>query len=157
MIAASVSTLVVSWKEAADSQESVASEDLVIPMSWGRPSAGCLPSATKRRFASRNSPVIDELVRQEVGVVGAGNTNLTQHLADDQLDVLVVYVHSLGPIDLLYLFHQVALAGLYTLYLTDLLGIERSLRERGTGRYVLPFLDRQLCPPGNHVGLLALR
>jgi hypothetical protein len=35
--AASVSTRVVSWKEAADSHESVASDALVIPISIGRP------------------------------------------------------------------------------------------------------------------------
>src|SRR5690625_8005776 len=52
LIAASVSTLVVSWKEAADNQESVAKDALVIPMSSGRPAAGVPPSATVRRFSS---------------------------------------------------------------------------------------------------------
>ncbi len=52
---ASVSTRVVSWNEAADSHESVASDALVIPISSGRPSAGVLPSATSSRFVSRNS------------------------------------------------------------------------------------------------------
>ena len=45
-IAASVRTLVVSWKEAADSHDSVASDALVIPISTGRPEAGVPPSAT---------------------------------------------------------------------------------------------------------------
>ena len=54
-IAASVSTRVVSWKEAADSHDSVASDALVIPMSSGRPSAGRLPSATSRLFTLANS------------------------------------------------------------------------------------------------------
>ena len=53
-IAASVSTRVVSWKEAADSHDSVASEALVMPMSSGRPEAGVPPSATTRRFSSSN-------------------------------------------------------------------------------------------------------
>ena len=51
-MAASVRTRVVSWKEAADSQESVAREALVIPMSSGRPSAGRLPSWTRLRLTS---------------------------------------------------------------------------------------------------------
>ncbi len=51
-MAASVSTRVVSWNDAADSHESVASDAFVIPMSSGRPSAGCLPSSTRRRFVS---------------------------------------------------------------------------------------------------------
>ncbi len=41
-IAASVSTRVVSWNDAAESHESVASDAFVIPMSSGRPSAGLL-------------------------------------------------------------------------------------------------------------------
>ena len=48
-IAASVRTRVVSWNEAADSQLSVASDALVIPMSSGRPSAGRLPSCDQLR------------------------------------------------------------------------------------------------------------
>ena len=51
-MAASVSTRVVSWKEAAESQLSVASEALVMPMSSGRPSAGRLPSSTSVRLTS---------------------------------------------------------------------------------------------------------
>ena len=51
-IAASVSTRVVSWNEAADSHESVASDAFVIPMSSGRPSAGRLPASTSDRFSS---------------------------------------------------------------------------------------------------------
>ena len=51
-MAASVSTRVVSWKEAADSHESVASEALVMPIISGRPSAGFLPSCTSWRLTS---------------------------------------------------------------------------------------------------------
>jgi hypothetical protein len=51
-IAASVSTRVVSWNDAADSHDSVASEAFVMPMSTGRPSAGCLPSDTRWRLMS---------------------------------------------------------------------------------------------------------
>jgi hypothetical protein len=50
LIAASVRIRVVSWNEAADSHDSVASEAFVIPMSTGRPEAGSPPSATTRRF-----------------------------------------------------------------------------------------------------------
>ena len=49
-IAAWVSTRVVSWKEAADSHDSVASDALVIPISSGRPDAGRLPSPTASRL-----------------------------------------------------------------------------------------------------------
>ena len=45
-MAASVRTRVVSWKEAADSHDSVASDAFVIPISSGRPSAGLPPSVS---------------------------------------------------------------------------------------------------------------
>ena len=50
-IAASVSTRVVSWNDAADSHDSVASEALVMPISTGRAEAGSPPSPTTRRFS----------------------------------------------------------------------------------------------------------
>ncbi len=52
---ASVSTRVVSWNDAADSHESVASDAFVIPISSGRPSAGVLPASTSSLLTSRNS------------------------------------------------------------------------------------------------------
>ena len=44
----------VSWKEAADSHDSVASDAFVMPMSSGRPEAGAPPSDTMRRLSSSN-------------------------------------------------------------------------------------------------------
>ena len=55
LIAASVSTRVVSWNDAADNQESVANEAFVMPIRTGRPAAGSRPSATTRRLADSNS------------------------------------------------------------------------------------------------------
>ena len=46
LMAASVSTLVVSWKEAADKKDSVAREALVIPSKVRFPVAGVFPSAS---------------------------------------------------------------------------------------------------------------
>ena len=54
-MAASVSTLVVSWKEAADRNESVASDALVMPSKSGWPTGGSLPSAMRRLASSSNS------------------------------------------------------------------------------------------------------
>ena len=55
LMAASVSTRVVSWNEAAESQESVASAALVIPMRMGRADAADsgfpLPSTTSAFFS----------------------------------------------------------------------------------------------------------
>src|SRR5213075_1823484 len=51
MIAASVSTRVVSWNEAAEMNESVESEALVIPSSMCSYTAGCLPSPVALSFS----------------------------------------------------------------------------------------------------------
>ncbi len=55
-IAASVSTRVVSWKDAADSHDSVANEAFVMPISSARAEAGCPPSVTTLRLVDSNSP-----------------------------------------------------------------------------------------------------
>ena len=54
-MAASVRTLVVSWNDAADRNESVASEALVIPKSSGWPTGGFLPSAIRAVASFSNS------------------------------------------------------------------------------------------------------
>ena len=51
LIAASVRTRVVSWNDAADSHDSVASDALVIPINSGRADADCPPSVTRRRLS----------------------------------------------------------------------------------------------------------
>ena len=55
LTAASVSTRVVSWNDAAEMNERVCSEALVMPSSTGCAVAGFLPSATNRALASSNS------------------------------------------------------------------------------------------------------
>ncbi|CPH89284.1 Uncharacterised protein [Bordetella pertussis] len=55
MIAASVSTRVVSWNDAAEMNESVDSEALVIPSSTLSYEAGRLSSATTRSFSLSSS------------------------------------------------------------------------------------------------------
>ena len=54
LIAASVRTLVVSWKEAAERKESVASDAFVIPRRTLVPFAGSLPSASSASFVFSN-------------------------------------------------------------------------------------------------------
>ena len=44
----------VSWNDAADNHDSVASDALVIPISSARPDAGVPPSMTTCRLISRN-------------------------------------------------------------------------------------------------------
>ena len=104
-----MSTRVVSWKEAADSHDSVASDALVMPMSSGRPEAGVPPSATTATVLGLEQRTLDELARQELGVAGLDDRDPLEHLADDDLDVLVVDRHTLRAVDLLDLVDEVQL------------------------------------------------
>ena len=126
-IAASVSTRVVSWKEAADSHESVASDAFVIPMSSGRPSAGRLPSLDEPLVLLRELAGVDLLPGRNSRVTRLRHGDPAQHLADDHLDVLVVDRHALLPVHLLHLVDEVLLGGPDALDLEDLLRVERGL------------------------------
>ena len=99
----------VSWKEAADSHDSVASDALVIPISTARPDAGLPPSATTCRFAASYDQPIHQIAGEQIGVTGLDHGHPTQHLPDDDLDVLVVDRRTLGPVDRLHLVDQVLL------------------------------------------------
>ncbi len=102
----------VSWKEAADSQDSVAKEALVIPMSSGRPEAGgALPSDTTRRFSSSKRARSASSPGEQVGVAGFDDGHAAQHLADDNLDVLVVDTNTLAAVNALNLVHKELLCG----------------------------------------------
>ena len=128
-MAASVSTRVVSWKEAADSHESVASDALVMPISSGRPSAGLPPSWTSRLVGVGEHPGVDPLAGQEVGVARLLDGDPAGHLTHDQLDVLVVDRHALVAVHLLDLVDQVLLGGADALDLEQLLGVAGTLDD----------------------------
>ena len=127
-MAASVSTRVVSWNDAADSHESVASDALVMPMSSGRPSAG-RARLDQSRFISAEDLLVDPLAGQEVGVARLLHADAAGHLAHDQLDVLVVDRHALVAVHLLHLFDEVQLGLADALDLHELLGIARAVDD----------------------------
>ena len=69
--------------------------------------------------------------------------DLAQHLAHDDLDVLVVDRHTLRAVDALHAVHEVALhlAGTHDAH--DLLGVERAHQDRLADRDVLAVLDEE--------------
>ena len=83
---------------------------LVMPMSSGRPEAGCRPSDTAARFASSKRPA-RRARRAAVGGAGVEDRHATRHLPHDDLDVLVVDVHALRGVHDLHLVDQVLLRG----------------------------------------------
>ena len=106
-MAASVSTRVVSWNDAADSHYSVASDALVMPISSGRPSAGFLPSSTIRLLVSRKTLASARSPGRNDGLARLLHADAAGHLAHDQLDVLVADRHTLVAVHLLDLFDEV--------------------------------------------------
>ena len=104
-----MSTRVVSWKEAAARKLSVFSEALVTPRSTGWAVAGSPPSARTLGVLALELEAVDELAGQQAGVAGGVDRHAAEHLADDDLDVLVVDGHALGLVDLLDLLDEVHL------------------------------------------------
>src|SRR5215217_8928623 len=84
----------------------------------------------------QNSKAVGDLLGQQLRVAGVVHDHLAQHLAYDDLDVLVVDVHALGAVDLLYLIDQVALgrgaaAAVAEVVLQDGVRVDRPFRDRG--------------------------
>ncbi len=108
-VAASVSTRVVSWKDAAEMKLSVSSEAFVMPSSTGVASAGlppCLDDAAVLRFEVEP---VDLIAPEQRRVARIGDLHLAQHLAHDDLDVLVVNFDALEAVNLLHFVDQMLL------------------------------------------------
>ena len=87
------------------------SEALVTPSSTVCAVAGSPPSARTWLLILLDRGTGRSARRQQLGVARRVDAHLAQHLANDDLDVLVVDGHTLGPVDLLHLVHQVELDG----------------------------------------------
>ena len=73
---------------------------------------------------------VDELARQVLGLARVVDPHLLQHLAHDQLDVLVVDLHALALVDLLHLGDEVAGGLGVVAQLEHLDGGQRALVQR---------------------------
>ena len=89
-MAASVSTRVVSWNDAAEMKLSVEREALVIPSSSGSAMAGSPPRPMTLRVLLIEAPFLDMVADQKIGVADFLDPHPAQHLAHDHFDVLVV-------------------------------------------------------------------
>ena len=151
LMAASVSTRVVSWKDAAarkrrrvERRLRHAEEDRL-----GR----------RRLAALGQDPVVgllevepvDQLGRQEVDVARLVDADLAEHLPDDDLDVLVVDRHALAAVDLLDFLDQVALDGVLAPRVEVLLRVDRAVGDRVAGPDLLAVLDEELGVVGDRV------
>ena len=108
-MAASVSTFVVSWKEAAERNDSVAREAFVMSRMTGSNAGLAALLLLHAGVLALECHPVDHLAGQEVRVARLLDLHLLQHLPDDQLDVLVVNVDALRLVDLLHLADEVLL------------------------------------------------
>jgi hypothetical protein len=130
MMAASVSTRVVSWKEAAEMNESVDSDALVMPSSMLSYVAGFLPSlAGLAVVLVQQFGTLDLLAGMKAVSPGSADLDAAQHLAHDHLDVLVVDLHALQTVDVLDLVDDVARQRLDALQAQDVVRIGRAVDD----------------------------
>src|SRR5262249_61243267 len=90
------------------------------------------------------------------GRAGAGARRPPQHLAHDQLDVLVVHADALGPVDLLDLLDQVLLRLADALDVEQLLGVHRALGNGVARRDLLAVGDDQAGAGGHRDRVLGV-
>ncbi len=111
LMAASVSTRVVSWKDAAERKDSVASAALVMPSRVRLAVAG-RPPTSRPSVGLIEAEDVHQRAGQQVGVVGLLDLDLAQHLTHDDLDVLVGDFDTLTAVDRLDFLDEVVLYGL---------------------------------------------
>ena len=140
-IAASVRTLVVSWNDAADRNESVASEALVIPSSRGWPTGGLLAFCNEFVGNALELVAVHLTTGQKLGIAGFHNNDLAQHLTRDDLDVLVVQVDALGGVDILDVLDEGVHRRLDIGELTQVAEVHEALGDLVTGADGAAVLD----------------
>jgi hypothetical protein len=130
--AAAMSTRVVSWKEAADRNESLESEILVTGSSSCVKVAGCLPSASS--FVVLDDALArHDLAGDKQAVARLFDLDAAEHLANDHLDVLVGDDLALGGVDGLDLGDDVALDGVFAGEREHFLEVDRAFGEALAG------------------------
>src|SRR5829696_926070 len=93
------------------------------------------------RVLGEHRKAVGDLLGEQLRVAWVVHDHLAEHLAYDDLDVLVVDVHALRPVDLLHLVDQVALgcgapAAVAEVVLQDLVRIDGPFRDRGIRPYL---------------------
>src|SRR2546425_3661431 len=125
-----------------------------------RPAGRGLPGlAEDPLILGLEAELVHLLVHDELGVAHLLHLHPAHHLADDRLDVLVVDVDALQPVDLLDLVHQVLLQILLPLDAQDVVRVARSVDEGIARAHPLALLDVDVHALGDFVlaGLAGLR
>ena len=108
---------------------SVSSEALVMPSSTGCGLGGLAARLLDALVLVLELELVDLLAPEELGVARFGDADLAEHLADDDLDVLVVDRHALQAIDFLHLVDEVLLELLRAADVEDFVRVDRAFGE----------------------------
>ena len=149
--AASVRTRVVSWNDAAEINDSVASDALVIPSRTGSARQRLLALYLQLLVSLRGTRLVDLLTAQVVAFTRRGNDNLAQHLANDHLDVLVIDLHALQAVDVLDLANQVISQVLNTLQAQDVVRVRLAVSDDFTPCNLLTLEHVEVAPLRNQL------
>ena len=96
-------------------------------------------------------PLIDNLVLEEAGVARIINLNLVHHLANDNLEVLVVDLHTLHTIYVLNLVHDILLNLRRTEDTQNVARGDRAVRQCHTSLHVVVLLNQDLTRQGYQI------
>ena len=131
--------------------DSVESEALVMPSSSGSPTAGRLPAAMTFSFSSSNTHFSTCSSTRKLVSPTSRDAHAAQHLPDDRLDVLVVDLHALEPVDLLHFVHQVAGQFLLAQHLEDVVRVGRAVHHRLAGLHPVARVHADVLALGDQV------
>ena len=95
--------------------------------------------------------LVDNLLLEEAGVAGLVYLHLAHHLADDDLEVLVVDLHTLETVYILNLVDDVLLHSRGTLDGEDVVGRDGTVGEGCAGTHVVVLLHENLLGQGHQI------
>ena len=97
---------------------------------------------------------VDHRAGQEIGVARILDPDLPHHLADDDLDVLVVDIDALHPVGALHFLDQVVLHRFGTADGQNVVGVDGAFRNPVAGLDLIPFLHPDAGTVGNDIAFL---
>ena len=139
-MAASVSTLVVSWKDAAEINESVESEAFVMPSSTALPCAGTPARFFHLLIFEAELELIHHFFRQKFRVADIFHTHPAHHLTRDDFQMLVVDIDALQAVHFLNFVDEILLQFLLAANIQNVVRIARTIHQRIAGHHALAFL-----------------
>src|SRR3569833_3551145 len=98
--------------------------------------------------------LVDLFALEQAGVAGVGHFDFAQHLANDDLDVLVVDLHALQTVDVLHLVDDVVRERLDAQQTQDVVGVRRAVDDDLAALDVLTLEHRDVAPLRNQLFVL---